>query len=239
MIDRYQRQILIDQIGREGQRKLADSSIVVIGTGGLGSPVLTYLAAAGVGRLGLIDGDVVAPSNLNRQFLHGENDIGRPKAYSAKEALTALNSEIEITAHAERLTEKNAAALLAGYDIAIGAVDSFSSRSIINKTCIALDIPYIDGGISGFSGCVVYSNPPDCACFNCVFPEKSTAKEAEGVLGTTAGMIGTVAANIALLELLGLKNPVRNKLFLYDGLRMSTSLIEILRSEACPVCGTV
>ena len=238
MTERYERQVLIAQIGIEGQRKLADSAVLVVGAGGLGSPALIYLAAAGVGRLGLIDADMVSGSNLNRQFLHGEADIGRSKAQSAKEALAAFNSEIVIEAHETRLTAENANALLAGYDIVVGAVDSLAARSAINRAAVSLGLPYIDGAIGGFSGSVLYSNPPETPCFNCIFPEKREKKKPIGVLGATAGMIGTASANIALLELLGLENPLRNKLFLYDGLRMQTDLIDIRRNERCPVCGT-
>lgn len=237
MIDRFERQILLEQIGEAGQGRLAASSVMVVGAGGLGSPALTYLAAAGVGRLGLIDMDTVATSNLNRQFLHGEGDVGRSKAVSALESLQALNSEIEICAHDERLTVQNASTLLAGYDIVLGAVDSFETRFVINQACVPLGIPYIDGGINGFSGTVLYSHPPELPCLNCIFPTGSVNKKTTGVLGTTAGVIGVAMANLTLLRLLGLPNPLRGKLFLYDGLRMRTDLIEVQRSKACPVCG--
>ena len=238
MTERYERQGLVEQIGLEGQRKLADAAIFVVGAGGIASPALTYLAAAGLGRLGLIDPDRVAPSNLNRQFLHGEADVGRSKAQSAEEFLRALNSEIEIKAYEALLTEENAENILAGYDLVLGGVDSLGTRHILNRACLSLGLPYIDGGLEGFSGYVAYSNPPDTPCFNCIFPEKSEKKEPAGVLGTTAGIIGVAAANLALLELLGLENPLRNKLFLYDGLRMRTDLIDIRRNGACRVCGT-
>ena len=235
MNERYDRQILMDQIGSAGQKKLGQSSIMVIGAGGLGSPALTYLTAAGVGRLGLIDMDTVTPSNLNRQFLHTESDIGRFKAISAKEKLTAQNSTITICAYAERLTAQNTNTLLADYNLVLGAVDSFETRFIINAACASLGTPYIDGGVNGFSGSLLYAHPPAFSCLNCVFPTASTKKPA-GVLGTTAGIIGTAMANLALLELLGLPHPLKGKLFLYDGLRMRTDLIDIRRSEDCLVC---
>ena len=236
MEDRYSRQILINQIGSEGQEKLKSSSVFVVGAGGLGSPVLTYLAAAGVGRIGFIDSDTVALSNLNRQFLHNCGDIGRLKTDSAKEKLLSLNSEIEILAFSEHLTDINAKNIFKGYDIVLGAVDSFDARFVINRACVSLNVPYIDGGINGFSGCVLFSNPPYTPCLNCVFPEISAKKESIGVLGVTAGVIGTMEANIAILRLLGLPNPVENKLLLYDGLRISFDYIEIQRNESCPVC---
>ncbi|MCL2874069.1 MAG: HesA/MoeB/ThiF family protein [Defluviitaleaceae bacterium] len=236
MNDRYLRQVLVDQIGSEGQQRLSESSVVVVGTGGLGSPALTYLAAAGIGYLGFIDADTVEPSNLNRQFLHNEDDISRYKTKSAKEKLAALNSDIKIYEYTGILNEQNAESLLFGYDIVIGAVDSFETRSVINKACASLNIPYIDGGVKGFSGSIIYSHPPKSPCLNCVFPTKNANKSIMGVLGTTAGVVGTALANIALLILLGLENPIKNKLFLYDGLRMNTNLIDIYKDENCPVC---
>jgi len=238
--DRYSRQILIKEIGNDGQKKLSQSSVFVAGAGGLGSPILTYLAAAGAGRIGFIDSDVVAESNLNRQFLHNINNIGGLKTDSAKEKLSALNDKIEIIAYNERLNEKNAASFLAGYDIILGAVDSFETRFIINKACVSLSLPYIDGGINGFSGCVMFSNPPYTPCLNCVFPDsvQRAEKKAPGVLGVTAGIIGTIEANIALLHLLGLPNPLKDKLLIYDGLNMSFDHIEIFKDDDCKVCGS-
>jgi adenylyltransferase/sulfurtransferase len=234
--ERYVRQVLISQIGEEGQKKLARASVLVVGAGGLGSPILTYLAAAGVGHLGFMDSDTVATSNLNRQFLHTIDDIGRPKADSAREKLSRLNNDIEINAYNERLTDKNAKTLFSGHDIIIGAADSFETRFIINRACVSLRIPYIDGGLNGFSGCIMFSYPPDSPCLNCIFPETISKKDTTGVLGTTAGVIGTLEANIALLWLLGHSNPARNKLLLYDGLRLSIDHIEIKRNEDCPIC---
>jgi len=234
-LERYARQTLLRQIGPEGQEKLGRASVIVVGAGGLGSPALTYLAAAGVGRLGLVDSDTVTLDNLNRQFLHNSGDIGQPKSNSAKEKLIKLNNEIKIESYNVHLTGDNASSILSGYDIVLGAVDSFESRFVINQTCISLGIPYIDGGINGFSGCVLFSNPPDTPCLNCVFPEK-TEKEHVGILGTTAGVIGTIEANIALLWLLGLPNPAKNILLMYDGLGMSLEHVMIKRNENCTVC---
>ncbi len=238
-MERYQRQIMLDQIGLEGQKKLARSSVVVVGAGGLGSPALTYLAEAGVGRIGLIDSDTVTLSNLNRQFLHSDADIGRSKAASAKESLLAMNGEIEVEALDKPLTEQNAEELLSGYDIVLGAVDSFETRFAINRACKNLRTPYIDGGINGFSGCVVFSRPPETACLRCVFPTQGARKSPIGVLGATAGVIGAIEANIALIHLLGLPNPILNKLLLYDGLRMSMDFIDVERDESCLVCGSL
>jgi adenylyltransferase/sulfurtransferase len=202
----------------------------------LGSPVLTYLCAAGIGKLGIIDSDKVSLDNLNRQFLHNTKDVGRFKTDSCMEKLSDLNDKIKIHARTERLTDDNAKTLFTGYDIVIGAVDSFETRFVINKACVALEIPYIDGGIEGFSGNVFFSNPPKTPCLNCIYPETTEKNETLGTIGTTAGVIGTIEANIAILHFLGLPNPIENKILLYDGLRMNIDHIEIKRSENCPVC---
>ena len=237
MDDRYIVQTMLKQVGTEGQMKLARASVLVVGAGGLGSPASTYLAAAGVGRIGLIDPDIVTLSNLNRQFLYGDDDIGRSKVVAAVEKLATLNRDIQVTAYQERLSSKNAGTLITGYDLVLGAVDSFDTRFVINKASADLNIPYIDGGVNGFNGCVMFSHPPKTPCLKCVFPGRAEKKEPIGVLGTTAGVIGTLETNIALLWLLGHHNPVENKLLLYDGLRMSIDFIEIKRDPNCSACG--
>jgi len=237
MEERYNSQIILNQIGGEGQKKLARSSAIVIGTGGLGSSVLTYLVAAGVGRVGLVDFDTVAPSNLNRQFLHGESDVGRHKAISAKESLAALNKDVEVIAYDDRLTDKNAASLLSGYDLALGAVDTYDVRFVINRAAAALNLPYIDGGVNGFFGCIMFSNPPATPCLNCVYPHRSEHKGPIGILGATAGVIGSIQANQAILWMLGAHNSIENKLLMYDALNMSIRLIDINRDAKCTVCG--
>jgi len=236
MDDRYTAQTMLHQIGSDGQKKLASASVIIVGAGGLGSPALTYLVAAGVGRVGLIDPDTVSTSNLNRQFLYDESDISQSKAITAKKRLTALNSDIEIIAYEEYVTDDNAETLFAGYDLVLGAVDSYETRFVINRATVARGLPYIDGGVNGFNGCVMFSHPPHTPCLNCVFPNRETKKNPIGVLGTTAGIVGTLQANLALLYLLGQSNPIANKLLLYDGLKMRTDLIDIKRNDLCPVC---
>jgi len=236
MTERYNRQTLLPQIGSQGQEKLNKASVLVIGVGGLGSPALTYLAAAGVGHLGVVDSDTVTLSNLNRQFLHNISDIGKLKVESAKEKLFNLNNEIEIKIYNERLTGENAKSIFSGYNIILGAVDSYEIRFVINKACVSLGIPYIDGGVNGFSGCVLFSNPPQTPCLNCIFPETGEKKEPSGILGTTAGIIGTIEANVAILHLLDLPNPIGNKLLLYDGLFMNFEYRDIKRRDNCHVC---
>ncbi|MCL2164458.1 MAG: HesA/MoeB/ThiF family protein [Oscillospiraceae bacterium] len=239
MNDRYSAQTIISQIGPEGQKRLADASAVVVGAGGLGSPVLTYLVSAGIGRIGLIDHDTVSLSNLNRQFLHRESDVGRLKVLSAKEKLSAINSEVDIAVCDEYLTDQNAKTLLTGYDLILGCVDSQEARFVINRASAALRIPYIDGGVSGFNGCVMFSHPPKTPCLSCVFPDGESTKKPTGVIGPTAGAIGVIEANLALLWFLGLRIPIEGKLLLYDGLRMSTEFINIKRDSKCIVCGGI
>jgi len=241
--ERYSRQVLIPEIGEEGQKRLSRSSVLVVGAGGLGSPVLTYLAAAGIGHLGIVDDDTVTLSNLNRQFLHNTLDIGKFKVDSAKEKLTYFNNEINIVVHKKRLENDNVKDFIIGYDLVIGAVDSFKTRYVINKACVYFRTPYIDGGINGFSGCVLFSNPPHTPCLKCIFPKQEKSQNDAGtntgVLGTTAGIIGTIEANIAILHLLKLPNPAENKLLIYDGLKMNFDNIDIKRNEKCPVCSEV
>jgi len=228
---------MLGEVGSEGQQKLARASVAVVGAGGLGSPVLTYLVAAGIGRVHLIDSDIVSLSNLNRQFLHGDGDIGRPKAVSAKQKLSALNGDVEIVAHEAFLSDENAGTFLAGNDLVLGAVDSYAARHVINRAAAVLRIPYIDGAVNGFCGYVLFAHPPQTPCLHCVFPKNQTNKKPAGVLGATAGAVGTIEANLALQWLLGRRNPIENKLLLYDGLRMSIDLIGIKRDKNCVICG--
>ena len=236
MSKRYERQIIIDKIGDEGQARLACSSVAVIGTGGLGSPILTYLALAGVGKLTLVDHDVVEISNLNRQFLHGIGDIGREKVISADEKLKELNPEVKIYPLSMELTRDNAEELLAGHDLVIGALDSLEARIIVNQACVNLGIPYIDGGVKEFGGRVMFSHPPKTACFNCIFLSKEREREMVGVLGVTAGIIGGIQADVALIHLLRLPNPLLNKLLVFDGLRLTMNLVDVVKDEKCEVC---
>lgn len=235
MISTDARETILPQNSAEDLKKLSHASVIAVGAGGLGSPALACLAAAGVGHLGIVDFDAVEPCNLNRQFLHHTCDIGRSKAESAKEKLLDLNKNIYITTYPERLTEMNAENLICKYDIVIGAVDSFETRHIINRACVTLGIPYIDGGVNGFNGYAVFTFPPEIPCLNCVFPGVSGKKNMTGVPGFVAGIIGAMQANMAIIRLLGL--PVAGRLLLYDGLRSDFDRIEIRRNGDCTVCG--
>jgi adenylyltransferase/sulfurtransferase len=236
MYERYIRQIVLSQIGEEGQKKLAHAKVAVVGAGGLGSPILTYLVAAGVGRIKIIDSDIVSLSDLNRQFLYTDKDIGHSKAITAMDKLKALNGEIGIIGRSVYLTDENGATHLTGYDLILGAVDSFEARSVINRASIALNIPYIDGSVSGFNGFVMFSCPGTTPCFNCVFPDKPKKDKSTGILGVIAGTIGTMEANLALQWLLSGNNPIKDKLLVYDGLKFNLNSISIRRDGNCPAC---
>jgi adenylyltransferase/sulfurtransferase len=196
-----------------------------------------YLAASGVGRLTLIDYDVVELSNLNRQLLHSTRDIGMLKVVSAERKLVALNPDITIRPLAVKLTKDNAKELLSEQDLVIGALDSLETRFVVNETCVNLKIPYLDGGVKEFGGMVIFSNPPQTPCFNCIFPKKKKVKGAIGVIGVTAGIIGTIQADVALVHLLGLPNPLQSKLLIFDGLHLSMNLVTVVADEKCEVCG--
>jgi adenylyltransferase/sulfurtransferase len=237
MYDRYLRQTILSQVGEEGQKKLAHAKVAVVGAGGLGSPILAYLVAAGVGRIKIIDSDKVSLSDLNRQFLYAERDRDRSKAQAAMERLMKFNSEIGIIGRSVYLTDENAAIPLTGYDLILGAVDSLEARAVINRASIALNIPYIDGSVNGFNGCVMFSQPGITPCYNCVFPDRPKNTKVTGVLGAIAGIIGSIEASLAIQWLLSNHNPIENRLLMYDGSKFSLSSINIKRDENCPACG--
>lgn len=233
--ERYQRQIMIDKIGEAGQAKLSKSRALVIGAGGLGSPVLYYLCAAGVGCVDIIDSDTVALSNLNRQFIHFEKDISLQKAYSAKEKLNQFNSEIIINAYTEVLDDTNASQFISPgkYDIVLACVDNHATRQVINKACVKSKTPLVLGGISGFSGyvlCVIQGISP---CYNCVFPTASQIPT--GVLGATAGVVGSIIASQAIKLILGQNRGL--ELAFIDLVSLAIEKPQIKRDKNCPVCG--
>lgn len=236
---RYSRQIGLNQIGEEGQKRLKTSSALVIGAGGLGSPVLYYLAAAGVGRLGIVDVDSVDESNLNRQILHFTEDIGRMKAISAAEKLLRLDPELIIEPHMVKIDDSNAAALIGRYDITVSAVDNFETRQVINRACIRLNKPFIDGGVNGFRGTVMCVVPGITPCYHCIYGGmQRDSKKRPDVLGATAGAIGSMQAILAVRMLAeGNKSVPFSGIACFDGLSMKLENIEITRDENCPVCG--
>lgn len=240
--ERYMRQLILEEIGESGQLKLKDGKVLVVGTGGLGSASLFYLAAAGVGHLGVVDSDLVDLSNLQRQILHNTDDLGKPKIKSACEKLRRLNPEITVESFRERLGAQNTAGIIAGYDVVIDATDNFPSRFILNDSCVKAGKPFIHGGIKGFFGQVMTILPGRGGpCYRCIFrnpPEAGAVKEPPGVLGSVAGTIGTIQAAEAIKILLGIGEPLSGRLLTYDALGNTFREVQVKRNPNCDVCGS-
>jgi adenylyltransferase/sulfurtransferase len=232
--ERYRRQTMI--FGEEGQERLKKATVLIAGAGGLGCPVATYLAAAGVGRIRLADRDTVDLSNLNRQVLHWTPDIGRPKALSAAEKLAALNPEVRVEARQTVIDASTIAELASGADVIVDAMDNFETRYLLNEAAIERGVPMVHGGISGFFGQAMTVLPGKTPCLRCLFPS-APPKEIFPVVGTTAGVIGLVQANETIKCLTGSGELLAGRLLLWDG---TTSTMETIRAErqaACPACG--
>ena len=232
---RYQRQMIIEGFGTTGQDKLAGSRVFIAGAGGLGSPLAMYLAAAGVGRLTIVDMDTVSPSNLNRQILHWEEDLGQPKTESALDKLTRINSGISVEVRQVRLGQDNAADLIRGHDLVLDALDNFETRKILNQACLGQRITMIYGGINGLSGMLSTFAPGRTACLECLFPA-GPKESITPVLGPTPGVIAGLQATEAIKLLTGLGRPLYNRLLIYDGLEMTFKTIDIKPNERCPAC---
>jgi molybdopterin/thiamine biosynthesis adenylyltransferase len=240
--ERYGRHLVIPDMGEEGQERLKRSSVLVVGTGGLGSPALFYLAAAGVGRLGLVDGDVVELSNLQRQILHATDDLGRPKTESAAVTLRALNPDVALDLHQTRLTPANARDLVSPYDVVIDAVDNFSSRYLLNDACVLERKVLVEGGILRFTGLVMTIRGGETTCYRCLFPREPGPQDAPttaqaGVFGPVPGVIGAVQAAEAIKVIGGFGRPLYGRLLQVDLGDTSFTEIEVSRDPACPVCG--
>ena len=231
-MERYKRQISMPQIGAEGQKLLQKSTVAVVGAGGLGAPVLTYLAAAGVGNIRIIDKDIVEESNLNRQFLYSAEDIGRKKAEAAKEKLEKQNPQIKVTAFSDAFTEENGRELLKCADVVVDCVDSVKTRISVNKICLLLRIPLVEGGIYGFYGYVtsVFQNSP---CLECMGNTKEMEQKEIPSLGAAAGVVGSLQAVEALKILLGKGEPFYGRLLQYDGLDGSFDEIKVEKKKDC------
>jgi len=240
-LDRYARQIVMDDVGPAGQAQLRGGSVLVVGVGGLGSPVTQYLAAAGVGRLGLVDGDVVERSNLQRQVIHGTDDIGRPKVDSAAEFVADLNPDVTVETHEITLGPDDATALIEDYDVVVDASDNFPTRYLLNDACALAETPLVHGAVYRFEGQVTTfdgSGP----CYRCLFPEAppdgavpdcATA----GVLGVLPGTIGTIQATEAIKQLLGIGDSLVGRLLQYDARSLTTETIPFDARSDCPLCG--
>lgn len=235
-LTRYDRQLRIDGFGREGQEKLKASRVIIAGMGGLGSPVATYLAAAGVGRLRIVDQDVVDTSNLNRQILHWEKDIGRKKVESAREKLVQLNPWIEVEAVAETIDEHNVMGLVKDCDVVVDALDNYPTRYLLNRAAISCKIPFIHGGISGLNGMVTTLVPGKTPCLRCIFTE-GPPPSTFPVLGTAPGIIGLIQAMEAMKYITGVGELLTGRLLLFDGVSMTFREVKVRRRPDCPDCG--
>jgi sulfur-carrier protein adenylyltransferase/sulfurtransferase len=240
---RYSRHLLIPEVGEEGQLKLLDARVLLIGAGGLGSPASLYLAAAGVGRLGIVDDDRVDASNLQRQIAHSTESLGEWKADSAKRTLEALNPDVEVVTYKERLTSENVDRILAdGWDAIIDGADNFPTRYLVNDASIFHDIPVVHGSIYRFEGQVTVFKPHEGPCYRCLFPQPPPPELAPscaegGVLGVLPGIIGSLQANEALKLALGIGDSLSGRLLLFDALATEFSEVTLRRDPNCPVCG--
>jgi adenylyltransferase/sulfurtransferase len=238
---RYSRHIILPEIGGVGQRKLLNAKVVLIGAGGLGSPTALYLAAAGVGTMGIVDFDTVDLSNLHRQIIHGHANIGRPKVDSARDQIADINPDVKVVAHNEPLTSENAMEILGQYDIIVNGSDNFATRYLVNDAAYLLKKPLVDGSIFRFEGqATVFM--PEKGCYRCLFPSPPppgavpSCAEA-GVLGALPGMIGIIQATETVKLILELGEPLVNRLLLYDALAMEFREVKIRRDPECPLCG--
>jgi adenylyltransferase/sulfurtransferase len=239
---RYSRHLIMPEVGVDGQRQLKAARILCIGAGGLGAPATMYLAAAGVGTLGLVDFDTVDATNLHRQIIYGIPDVGRPKLQAATERLQTLNPDLNVITHDIALTSKNALDVLRGYDIVVDGTDNFQTRYLVNDACVLLGIPNVYGSIFRFDGQASIFAAPGGPCYRCVYPEPPppglVPSCAEGgVLGVLPGIIGVIQATEAIKLVLGAGQPLIGRLLLYDALTMSFRQLKLRRDPACPVCG--
>jgi adenylyltransferase/sulfurtransferase len=241
-VARYSRHLIMPEVGMDGQLKLKSASVLCIGAGGLGSPVAMYLAAAGVGRIGIVDFDVVDYSNLQRQVIHGTPDVGRPKIDSARDRLNAINPEVTVETHDVALSSENALELLANYDVIVDGTDNFPTRYLVNDACVILGKPNVYGSIFRFEGQASVFATKDGPCYRCLYPEPPppglVPSCAEGgVLGILPGVVGTIQATEAVKLIIGVGEPLVNRFMIYDALRMKFRELKLRKDPECPVCG--
>lgn len=246
---RYSRHTMLKEVGDEGQVKLLESKVLLIGAGGLGSPAALYLAAAGVGTLGIVDFDTVDVSNLQRQVLHGNKDVGRPKVESAADRLTDLNPDVEVVGYREPITSANALEIIRDYDVVINGSDNFPTRYLVNDACQFLNKPLVDASIFMFEGQVTVYRPDDHAhgieggpCYRCLYPDPPPPGEVPscaeaGVLGVLPGIVGSIQAVEAIKLILGIGEPLIGRLLMVDTLDMTFRTLRVRRDPDCPVCG--
>ncbi len=240
---RYARHLVLPEVGPDGQERLRRARVLCVGAGGLGSPVLLYLAAAGVGRLGIADGDAVDLTNLQRQVLHGMPDVGRPKTVSARDALLRLNPEVQVALHEGRLTSANALEIVAAYDLVVDATDNFPARYLLNDACVLLKKPEVYGSVLRFEGqASVFAPHRGGPCYRCLYPEPPppgtvpSCAEA-GILGVVPGIIGTIQAAETLKWILGRGTSLLGRLLVLDALSMRFRELNVRRDPRCAVCG--
>jgi len=235
-LDRYDRQIMIQGFGTQGQERLKKARVLIAGTGGLGCPVSTYLTAAGVGKLRILDYDRVSLSNLNRQVLHWEENQGHLKTHSAAQKLARLNSTVKIEVITEKLTQQNFMEMTAGADVIVDALDNFETRILLNKGAVYHQIPFIYGGVNGLVGMTTTMIPHTTPCLSCIFPHPAP-QEKFPVLGTTPAVIGCIQATEVIKYITGLGNLLTGRLLIYNGEDMSFNEVTLERDPDCPVCG--
>jgi sulfur-carrier protein adenylyltransferase/sulfurtransferase len=240
---RYSRHLLIPEVGEAGQQKLLDAKVLLIGAGGLGSPASLYLAAAGIGRLGIVDADVVDASNLQRQIVHSTDTLGTPKVESARRTIEALNPDVEVVTYEERLTSDNIDRILAdGWDVIVDGADNFPTRYLVNDASVWHGIPVVHGSIYRFDGQVTVFKPHEGPCYRCLFPtppppELAPSCAEGGVLGVLPGIVGSLQANEALKLALEAGDPLVGRLLLFDALHTEFTEVTLRRDPSCPVCG--
>ncbi|GBE57776.1 putative adenylyltransferase/sulfurtransferase MoeZ [bacterium BMS3Abin01] len=241
-IERYSRHIILPEVGGRGQQKLKEASVLVVGAGGLGSPALLYLTAAGVGRIGIIEDDVVDLTNLQRQVLHATADVGKPKAQSASETMKQINPLVEVDVYRERLNKDNILPLVEKYDVVVDGVDNFPTRYLINDACVMKKKALVEGGILRFMGLIMSIRGGETACYRCVYEEPPppgtvpSCAEA-GILGAVAGVVGTLQATEVLKILTGVGKPLFNRMLQFDAEELSFHEVQAKRNPKCPVCG--
>lgn len=241
-IERYSRHIILKEVGGKGQKKLLDGKVMVIGAGGLGAPLALYLAAAGVGTIGIADADVVDLSNLQRQVIHFTSDVGKPKVESAREKMEAINPDVRVRTYQEWISAANIARIIADYDFVIDGTDNFAAKFLVNDACVLAGTPYSHGGILQFDGQTLTVKPGESPCYRCIFPAPPP-KDAiptcarAGVIGVLPGVLGTIQATEAIKYLLGQGDLLTGRLLTYDALRMRFREVPVKKSARCPVCG--
>lgn len=241
-IDRYSRHILLPEVGGKGQKKLLDAKVFMVGAGGLGSPIGFYLAAAGIGTIGIADGDVVDYSNLQRQILHSTKDVNKSKSLSAKETLEAINPDVQVIPFEERLTSENIMDIIKDYDVIVDGSDNFPTRYLTNDACVLSNKPLSHGSIFRFEGQATTFIPGEGPCYRCLFESPPPAEfvpscQEAGVLGVLAGVIGTIQATEVVKLILGKGELLNGKLLLYNSLAMDFRKVKLRRNPECPVCG--